>query len=1057
MAPPTAGPTTGGRGMASTEHSNARQRIMVLTMFPDLLMLLWGCLRLKKFFFFGFLASTMGGGRKWGVMRICLAVLALFALVFPAELAWKCEGSVAEEGDRRWPPPAKYSLPVGDGSPAAGFLEEAIQASLMGQDQQALRALHAVVRLLPRSPCMHAMLAHAQCREGQRDMARASLAMAVQLRKEGVMEEVELEEGDEGGVDHEPWKTWSSASWGGANGCVPLPLLYPPSSVVHEETVVGDVDEDGQQGLVHRRVYVVEDRSEEGTMIIRQSTDHGPLREAFVLDELGFSLSPLDNGGIPPPFPTVVASASPPGSNWKAVAVANFEAPSLSTVLAEDPDYFGETAQVFDFLDRMLVIEQQLQGAGVTHSAITPDNVLVLAGDMPALVNFDFAVAQGMPFRQPNLPGYLKDMYEGVEGDLGRGETSDIYALGKLVKDSMPAGAAIFAPILDMMTQKQRHERITHVLSLRLLIGSCVENRSDLVDFRQKILEARQTFRQTVAAFPESGIAHNNLGGVYFESQMLNDALSLFQTSLLLSLPFSSGARCNVAAVRQMTCCWAHRAEDAQAVIRIIDAGGQEVRSVRNLYAIALNLSMEQHLAISMGGANFSYAKAREDWVELSPPLALQKGGRLTLAYLSSDILTSHAVAGSMRMVLSLHDDKRIDLLLFVTKADQVAAARDDAAKAGLGMARLVDAAAMSQSQLASAINQNNVHVVIDCNGQTGRDAMIALSMRPAAIQIHYLGFPSTLGATFIDHVVGDRHVTPPELAGFYTEKLLLLPHTFQVTSHFERKPHPWSDARNEEEAMRADRVGYSQGEMEARRYHGLNDEGPLLCNFNQHFKLDPGMFQAWARIVNRVPGSSLVLLKYPEESEPNIREAAREAGLTGKQLILLPKAPLAEHLARTSFCDLFVDNREYNSGTTCTDALWAGAPTISLPREKHAGRHAASMLSSLGPWVGSLQARDLHDYEAMAEQLLTNPLKWRQIYSALAASREMVAPLWSPGTWVRHVERAVRMAWEWRVAKIPQDRGSPACPPSAGAPRKMQAGGPHKCHSHFAHILVHP
>ena len=64
MAPPTAGPTTGGRGMASTEHSNARQRIMVLTMFPDLLMLLWGCLRLKKFFFFGFLASTMGGGRK---------------------------------------------------------------------------------------------------------------------------------------------------------------------------------------------------------------------------------------------------------------------------------------------------------------------------------------------------------------------------------------------------------------------------------------------------------------------------------------------------------------------------------------------------------------------------------------------------------------------------------------------------------------------------------------------------------------------------------------------------------------------------------------------------------------------------------------------------------------------------------------------------------------------------------------------------------------------------------------------------------------------------------
>jgi predicted O-linked N-acetylglucosamine transferase (SPINDLY family) len=57
----------------------------------------------------------------------------------------------------------------------------------------------------------------------------------------------------------------------------------------------------------------------------------------------------------------------------------------------------------------------------------------------------------------------------------------------------------------------------------------------------------------------------------------------------------------------------------------------------------------------------------------------------------------------------------------------------------------------------------------------------IALAMRPAAMHVHYLGFPSTIGASYIDYIIGDPVVSPPELVGYYTEKLLLLPQTFQV------------------------------------------------------------------------------------------------------------------------------------------------------------------------------------------------------------------------------------------------------------------------------------
>ncbi len=76
--------------------------------------------------------------------------------------------------------------------------------------------------------------------------------------------------------------------------------------------------------------------------------------------------------------------------------------------------------------------------------------------------------------------------------------------------------------------------------------------------------------------------------------------------------------------------------------------------------------------------------------------------------------------------------------------------------------------------------------------------------------QVHFLGFPSTLGATYIDYIIGDAHVTPPDLSTYYTEKLMLLPHTFQVTSHKYRQKHPLSDARDADAVLNEDtRIGY--------------------------------------------------------------------------------------------------------------------------------------------------------------------------------------------------------------------------------------------------------
>jgi predicted O-linked N-acetylglucosamine transferase (SPINDLY family) len=49
------------------------------------------------------------------------------------------------------------------------------------------------------------------------------------------------------------------------------------------------------------------------------------------------------------------------------------------------------------------------------------------------------------------------------------------------------------------------------------------------------------------------------------------------------------------------------------------------------------------------------------------------------------------------------------------------------------------------------------------------------------AHQVNYLIYPGTSGASFMDYVVGDKWVTPPEHQSHFVEKMALLPNCYQI------------------------------------------------------------------------------------------------------------------------------------------------------------------------------------------------------------------------------------------------------------------------------------
>jgi predicted O-linked N-acetylglucosamine transferase (SPINDLY family) len=259
------------------------------------------------------------------------------------------------------------------------------------------------------------------------------------------------------------------------------------------------------------------------------------------------------------------------------------------------------------------------------------------------------------------------------------------------------------------------------------------------------------------------------------------------------------------------------------------------------------------------------------------------------------------------------------------------------------------------------------------------------------------MGYPGILGADFIDYYIADRFVIPPEHASDYTEKLVLVPGCYYVNDR--RKPAPPTPPRTE---------------------LGLPEHAFVFCSFNQSYKILPGMFAAWMRLLQAVPGSVLWLLEENRWAVENLRREARARGVEPARLHFAKKLPLEQHLARVGAADLFLDTLPYNAHTTATDALWRGVPVITCPGDTHASRVAGSLLRAVG--LPELIASTMAEYEALAVSLGRNPDRLRALRERLTRNRAS-APLFDTPAFVRGLEVAYTRMWELYVAgRQPQE-----------------------------------
>ncbi|MBF0447451.1 MAG: tetratricopeptide repeat protein [Magnetococcales bacterium] len=304
------------------------------------------------------------------------------------------------------------------------------------------------------------------------------------------------------------------------------------------------------------------------------------------------------------------------------------------------------------------------------------------------------------------------------------------------------------------------------------------------------------------------------------------------------------------------------------------------------------------------------------------------------------------------------------------------------------GFDRIVDIHPMSFVQAAELIHRDRINILLDLTGHAPCNRMEICALRPAPIQLSYLGFPSSSGSPFMDYILADKTTIPKKHFSFFSETVRHLSTCYQVFS-----PNPESTDR---QFSRAD-------------FH-LPKSGTVFCSFNQSCQLDRELFSLWLSILSAVPDSVLWLEKQLPLTRKNLLAFCKRSGVSTDRIIFSKKTSKSDYLARLRLADIILDTQRLNGQDCSRDALSICRPVITLKGQHFAARTTASMLETLN--VPELIAHNLEGYKALAVDLATHPKKLKAIQEKIR-NNKLDSPLFDTQRHVRELESILIDIWQ--------------------------------------------
>lgn len=549
--------------------------------------------------------------------------------------------------------------------------------------------------------------------------------------------------------------------------------------------------------------------------------------------------------------------------------------------------------------------------------------------------------------------------------------------------DYLPSLYNMGLVLLQLNRRDAAEQQFRRVLSLAPQDVDALFHLAALQAAKSRFAESLQLYGDALRLAPDQPNLWQGLAHVHILSGARDKAVECYASALLLA-PDNATIQGNLLHSMQLICDWSRFDELCERLRQSVREGNAHPVSPYQLLTIP-STAREQFQCASAFARQFAQVPGRR---QFRHPRAQRP--ILRIGYLSADF-REHTMAHVLAELFELHDRSKIQAIAYSCGPDDGSPMRARLLRA---FDRFVDISSTSDAEAAARIHGDQVDILVDLLGYTEHARVELLAMRPAPIQASYLGYPGTSGAEFIDYLVVDRFIVPPDQGGNYSEQLLCMPGSYQVNDR--QRPI---------------------ARVPPRRALGLPEADFVFCCFNQAHKILPGLFATWMRLLRAVPGSVLWLHANSPWTSRNLRREAAALGIAAERLIFAPTLPYEAHLARIAAADLFLDTFPYTGHSTASDALWVGLPLLTIAGSTFASRVAGSLLNAVG--MPELIAHSMEDYEARALQLARAPAELAALRAKLVRDRA-TAPLFDTPAFARHLETAYRQMWEIHRAGEP-------------------------------------
>jgi predicted O-linked N-acetylglucosamine transferase (SPINDLY family) len=495
--------------------------------------------------------------------------------------------------------------------------------------------------------------------------------------------------------------------------------------------------------------------------------------------------------------------------------------------------------------------------------------------------------------------------------------------------------------------------------------------------------EALAALREATRRLPKDAEAFCNLGAMLTKLERFEEAGAVLKNAIAIDPEFDDS-------YLQLGFVYASREKfaEAETMFRRAVADSRPGDNVQNDMRHSSLVFLLSHNPAVQAEELFKEHRAIGSWLEgplgpVRPKFSNERRPErpLKVGIVSGD-LKNHAVASFIEPVLAqLRDRKGLELHAYYN--NEIEDEATHRMRACFAQWHAVNA--LTDLELVKLIKANAIDLLIDLSGHTTFNRLRAFALKPAPIQVSWLGYPGTTGLQAMDYYLADEHFLPPgQFEASFTEKIAYLPAAWTFKPYADSPP--------------------------VSRLPALDAGFVTFGSFNRLGKINPLTVRLWSRLLRETPSSIMILAGIPlDERRQSLLELFNAEGIVSERVAFFPRSDMGTYLTLHNQVDICLDAFPYTGGTTTNHALWMGVPTLTLAGQTPASRQCAANLSHLG--LEGFTAEDPDDF-------VRKGLRWSTQIAALAEVRRglrerwLNSPLRQPETVASGLDAALRHMW---------------------------------------------